>query len=176
MKKINVTLLKTNKNKEVINRLELPEVAMAIQNGVAKQEVLRIRELYHLMKPRRLEDGQMVTNFKPGIRLPRICFAAEFENRNKDRRMVSYNGLVVLELNGLETYEKAIALKKQAVRMPETLMAFFGGSGMSVKIVCRGEMFKDTPPQTPPLEREGNAQNIFMSFFSLSHDLRVKQC
>ena len=176
MKIINVTLLKTNKNKDVINRLELSEVAQIILQRVVEKEVLRIRELYHLMKPRRLEDGQMVTNFKPGIRLPRICFAAEFENKNKDRRMVAYNGLVVLELNDLGSYEKAIALKKQAVRMPETLMAFLGGSGMSVKIVCRGEMFKDTPPQTPPLKREGNAQNIFMSFFSLSHDLRVKQC
>ena len=37
MEKYNVTLLKTNKNKDVINRLELSEVAQAIQNGVAKQ-------------------------------------------------------------------------------------------------------------------------------------------
>ena len=139
---MNITLLKIDKNKEVINRLTLSELANGIKDGVAAKEVTRIREVYHLMSPKRQEDGQVVTGFKPGIRLPRICFAAEYENRNKERRMISYNGLVVLELNDLKTYEHAISLKNQASRMPETLMAFLGGSGKSVKIVCRGEMFE----------------------------------
>ena len=158
-----VTILKINRNKEVINREELQDVAMFIQKGLTANEVKRIREVYHLMKPERQPDGQVVTRFQPDIRLPRICFAAEYENRNKERRMLRYNGLVVLELNGLDTYERAVSLKNQACRMPETLMAFLGGSGKSVKIVCRGELFGDagrkaemegvqtTPPYGQPL-------------------------
>ena len=143
-----LTLLKISKNKEVINRLEVSEVAKLIKGGVAAKEVRRIREVYHLMRPRRQEDGQVVTGFKPEIGLPRICFAAEYENRNKERRMIGYNGLVVLELNDLSQYEEAVRLRNQAAKMPETLMAFLGGSGKSVKIVCRGEMFEGNLPTT----------------------------
>ena len=140
---MNITLLKINDhNKEVINRVEVADIAKAIKEGAASKEVKRIREVYHLMRPVRQPDGQVVTGFKPEIRLPRICFAAEYENRKQERRMISYNGLVVLEINGLDTYEKAVALRSQTARMPETLMAFLGGSGRSVKIVCRGELFE----------------------------------
>ena len=125
----------------MINRLEVSDIAKLIKESAVAKEVRRIREVYHLMRPRRLEDGQVVTGFKPEIGLPRVCFAAEYENRNKERRMIGYNGLVVLELNGLETYEQAVSLRNQASRMPETLMAFLGGSGKSVKIVCRGELY-----------------------------------
>ena len=140
------TILKISKNKEVINRIEVAEVVNYIKEGVAAKEVKRIRELYHLMKPERQPDGSVKTRLTPGIRLPRICFAAEYENRSKQRRMIAYNGLVVLELNGLESYEQAVSLRNQASRMPETLMAFLGGSGKSVKIVCRGELFEGGLP------------------------------
>ena len=83
-----ITLLKISKNKEVINRLEVSEVAKFIKGGATAKEVRRIREVYHLMRPRRQEDGQVITGFKPEIGLPRICFAAEYENRNKERRMI----------------------------------------------------------------------------------------
>ena len=143
-----ITLLKISKNKEVINRLEVSEVAKLIKGGATAKEVRRIREVYHLMRPRRQEDGQVVTGFKPEIGLPRICFAAEYENRNKERRMIGYNGLVVLELNDLTQYEEAVRLRNQAAKMPETLMTFLGGSGKSVKIVCRGELFEGNLPTT----------------------------
>ena len=136
-----ITILKNSKKKEVINRLELKEVAEMIKEGTAEKEVRRIREVYHLVKSVRKEDGQVVLGFNPEIRLPRICFAAEYLNRDKERRMVGYNGLVVLELNGLDTYEQAVALRNKTAKMQETLMAFLGGSGKSVKIVCRGELF-----------------------------------
>ena len=68
--------------------------------------------------------------------------------------MVAYNGIVVLELNGLSSYEEAVRLKGEAMRMPETLMAFLGASGRSVKIVCRGELFEGgLPEQQEDIER-----------------------
>ena len=137
-----VTILKISRRKEVINREELTNVAMAIREGSVAEEVKRIRQVYHLMRTERQEDGQVLTDFNLDISLPRICFATEYANKNHERQMVNYNGLVVLELNGLDSYEQAVTFRNQASKMPETLMAFLGGSGKSVKIVCRGELYE----------------------------------
>ncbi|MBO7579008.1 MAG: hypothetical protein J6T43_08495 [Prevotella sp.] len=137
-----VTILKISRRKEVINREELTNVAMAIREGSVAKEVKQIRQVYHLMRTERQADGQVLTDFSTDINLPRICFAAEYAHKNHERLMVSYNGLVVLELNGLDSYEQAVTLRNQASKMPETLMAFLGGSGKSVKIVCRGELYE----------------------------------
>ena len=153
-----VTILKISRKKEVINREKLTNVAMFIREGSVAEEVKRIRQVYHLMRTERQEDGQVLTDFNLDISLPRICFATEYANKNHERQMVNYNGLVVLELNGLDSYEQAVMLRNQASKMPETLMAFLGGSGKSVKIVCRGELYRETPPLAPPLRREGNAK------------------
>ena len=136
-----VTLLKKGDKKEVISRIELADMAAGIKNGVAKKGVMNLREVYQLMMVRRLEDGQVDTNWKGGITLPRVCFAADYENRNGQRRMLSYNGLVVLEVNALPTYEKAVEIREFAKKLPETMLCFLGASGKSVKIVCRGELF-----------------------------------
>lgn len=137
-----VTILKISRRKEVINREELTNVAMAIREGSVAKDVKRIRQVYHLMRTERQEDGQVLTDFSTDINLPRICFAAEYAHKNHERLMVNYNGLVVLELNGLDSYEQAVTFRNQASKMPETLMAFLGGSGKSVKIVCRGELYE----------------------------------
>ena len=105
---MNITLLKKSGSKEVINRIELSELAAAIKNGVFKNTVTRTREVYHLMNPHRLEDGQIDTQWEGGIKLPRICFAADYINRKGTWAMIAYNGLVVLEVNDLQTYEKAV--------------------------------------------------------------------
>ena len=137
-----VTILKISRRKEVINREELTNVAMAIREGSVAKEVKLIRQVYHLMRTERQEDGQVLTDFSTDINLPRICFAAEYAHKNHERLMVNYNGLVVLELNGLDSYEQAVTFRNLASKMPETLMAFLGGSGKSVKIVCRGELYE----------------------------------
>ena len=141
-----ITLLKKEGRKEVINRVELVEMASAIKNGMIENTVRQTRELYHLMNPHRLDDGQITTQIEGGIKLPRICFVADYQNRKGDWRMLAYNGLVVLEVNDLQTYERAVEIRELAKKMPETLMCFLGGSGRSVKIVCRGELFEGGLP------------------------------
>ena len=136
-----VTLLKKDGRKEVINRVELVDLAAAIQNGHIEQAVRKTREVYHLMNPHRLADGQISTQWEGGIRLPRICFAADYQNRKGEWRLIEYNGLVVLEVNDLQTYEKAVEIRELAKKLPETMLCFLGGSGRSVKIVCRGELY-----------------------------------
>ena len=144
---MNITLLKKTGSKEVINRIELSELAAAIKNGVFKNAVTRTREVYHLMNPHRQEDGQIDTQWEGGIKLPRICFTADYINRKGAWAMIAYNGLVVLEVNDLQTYEKAVEVRELAKKLPETMICFLGGSGRSVKIVCRGQLFDGDLPK-----------------------------
>ena len=134
-----ITLLKPYRKTEVINRVELAEVVRMMVEGDVVDEVHRIREIYHLLSPRRMADGRVETNFAGGIRLPRICFSAEYENHQQQRRMLNYTGLVVVEMNNLATYDEAIAIRESAKQLPQTMLCFLGASGRSVKIVCRGE-------------------------------------
>jgi predicted P-loop ATPase len=136
-----VTLLKKDGKKEVINRVEIAVMASAIKTGKVQNTVKHTREVYHLMNPHRLNDGQISTQWESGIKLPRICFAADYVNRKGQWQMMGYNGLVVLEVNELPTYEKAVEIREMAKKLPETMICFLGGSGRSVKIVCRGELF-----------------------------------
>ena len=142
-----LTLLKKDGRKEVINRVELADLAAAIKDGRMRQAVRKMREVYHLMNPHRLADGQVSTQWEGGIRLPRICFAADYQNRKGEWRMIGYNGLVVLEVNDLQTYEKAVEIRELAKKLPETMLCFLGGSGRSVKIVCRGELYGGGLPE-----------------------------
>ena len=136
-----ITLIRKKGQKEVINRYTLEEIAYAIKSGWRKHTVTQLREVYNMMQKERQADGQILTNWEGGIRLERICFAQEFDKYKESRRVLNYNGLVVVEVNSLPTYEKAVEVRNQAKKMPETLMTFLGASGKSVKIVCRGELF-----------------------------------
>ena len=157
-----ITFFKPYRKKETITRIETANVAGIIQKGVLEKEVRRTRSLYGVMHTKREPDGQISCNIENGIRLPRVCFAAEFANRSKNRRMISYNGLVVIELNNLKSYDEAIAIREKAKRMPFTMMTFLGGSGRSVKIVCRGGLAQDftAGPETPTLQLPSDEASI----------------
>ena len=142
-----VTFLKKDGKKEVINRVEVDAIATAIKEGSMENAVRRLREVYHLMSIHRKADGQIVTNWVGGVRLPRICFAADYRMLKGEWRMMAYSGLVVLEVNDLPTYEKAVEIRDLAKQMPETMLCFLGASGRSVKIVCRGELFGGGLPE-----------------------------
>ena len=138
-----VTLLKFARKREVINRVEMDQLAEMIRENPEKQRIFTLRLHYGLMQPQRLEDGRILLNKQSVLNLPRVCLAAECIIRKEQVRFLNYNKLVVLEVNGLKTYEEAVAIRNQVARMDETMMAFLGASGMSVKIVCRGEMFQE---------------------------------
>ena len=137
-----ITILKQARKKVVINRLELQELAEMIRENPIKEKVFNLRLNYQYLKLKRMGDGQIIVDDEQHtVNLPRILFAAECVNYKEIQKGLKYNGLVVIEVNGLKTYEEAVNIRNQAAKMDETLMAFLGASGMSVKIVCRGEMF-----------------------------------
>ena len=159
-----ISLLKLSRKKEVIKRIELSEVAEMIRENPEKDRVFKLRLNYQFYKPQRMPDGQItLDDQKHTVNLPRLLFAVEGMNYKEMQKGLKYNGLVVVEVNGLKTYEEAVGIRNQAARMDETVMAFLGASGMSVKIVCRGEMFRKadmsadqtTPPDGTPPTQEG---------------------
>ena len=156
-----VTIIRDKGDHEVVNREEMIGVAGLIQKGWREKSVLHLRELYHLITVERQEDGRVKTNLKGGIQLERICFASEFDNYRGERRQLGYNGLVVIEKNGLDTYEQAVEIRNKVSRMPQTMMAFLGASGKSVKIVVRGELFGTGTLPTEEAEVRQFHHNIY---------------
>ena len=123
-----VSILKIARKKEVIKRLELEELAEMIRKNPEDSKVFNLRLNYQFLKPQRRNDGQIVIDDQlHTVGLPRILFAAECMNYKEMQKGLKYNGLVVVEANGLKTYEEAVQIRNQAARMDETVMAFLAG-------------------------------------------------
>ena len=134
-----ITLIKSYRNKETLRLLELREVAELISQGEYDTEVSTFRRDLPTMQYAHVSNNGTLEGYDNWPKdLPRICFALEQENRNHELVTRGYTGLVLLEVNNLTSYDEAEAVRRGAGEMPQTLMAFVGADGMSVKIVCRG--------------------------------------
>ena len=143
-----VTIARNYRNAETLKVFELSEVICMIQKCEYAEAIDAVRGISLHTQLKRLEDGSVdgANNFTDKV--PRICFASEMENRNHQRVRKSYTGLVLLEVNNLTSFDEAKAIRQGAALMPQTLLAFVGASGRSVKIVCRGELFDGGLPET----------------------------
>ena len=146
-----VAVIKPKGKKETVVNQDIEQIVDDLRGGKYMEEVRRFRELYPLIHPKLTDDGQLMTDFEVNMKLPRLCFAGEKQIRRKDDVSMNYNGLIVLEANNLEDYDEAIRLRDEAARLPQTMLAFLGCSGRSVKIVCRGVLLGSTQelPDTP---------------------------
>ena len=136
-----VTIIKNYRNTETLRQIDLEELITSIRSCQYAQEVRELRKIYPLVKGHRTQDGSL-SSWIPAIKdLPRVCFALEMVTQRPNRLIKSYSGLVLLEVNNLPGLEEAEAVRRGAAEMPQTLIAFTGADGMSVKIVCCGELF-----------------------------------
>ena len=149
-----VTIIRKRGKQETITRHSVEDIALCIRKGWRQHTVTELREMYNLIVKERQPDGQILTNWEGGIKLERLCFAQEFDKFKGEHRILGYNGLVVVEVNNLPTYERAVEIRDLAKKMPETLMCFLGASGKSVKIVCRGELFPNETTEAHPLPQK----------------------
>ena len=155
-----VSLLKLSRKKEVIKRVELSDLAEMIRKNPEEEKVFDLRLNYQFYKPQRLPSGQItLDDEKHVVNLPRILFAADSMNYKEMQKGLKYNGLAVVEVNGLKTYEEAVGVRNQAARMDETLMTFLGASGKSVKIVCRGELYQKADGRRLTEDARGKKQD-----------------
>jgi hypothetical protein len=138
--------------------LELQDVIRMIQSCDYREAVMDVRGIFLYVELKRKEDGSVdgAQNFTDKV--PRVCFASVMENRNRKRIFKAYTGLVLLEVNNLTSFDEAVAIRQGAGLMPQTLLAFVGASGRSVKIVCRGELFRTGTP--PSVSTDGNGERL----------------
>ena len=141
-----ITIVKNYRNTETLKPLDIEEVARSIQLCEYQEEIDNVRYIMLTTKLARQEDGSVDGASNYTNKIPRVCFSSEMEHRNRQRIRKSYTGLVLLEVNNLQSLDEAVAVRRGAGLMPQTLLAFVGASGRSVKIVCRGELFQTTPP------------------------------
>lgn len=138
-----VTLLKAYRERETLKIIDLEQVVDIISNEQLKEEVFDLQNLSSVLDARFLDDGSNWRSTNITQKIPRVCFTSALENRGGRRVNRGYTGLVLLEVNNLTSYEEAAAIRNGAGQMPQTLLAFVGITGRSVKIVCRGELFAD---------------------------------
>jgi len=136
-----ITLIKSYRNKETLRLLSLQEVADLIRSEEYGQAVDTFRRELPTMQYVTVGNNGTLEGYENWPKdLPRLCFALEQENRNHELVTKGYTGLVLLEVNNLASLEEAEAVRRGAGEMPQTLIAFVGADGQSVKIVCRGEL------------------------------------
>ena len=175
-----ITLIKNYRNKETLRLMEQREVAELISQGEYEDQVSTFRRDLPTMRYAHVSNNGTLEGYENWPKdLPRICFALEQENRNHELVTRGYTGLVLLEVNNLTSYDEAEAVRRGAGEMPQTLMAFVGADGMSVKIVCRGELLEavqveavqTTPPYGQPLlTQEGKGLPLSAEQIALFHE------
>ncbi len=138
----NVTIIKRQRQTETLRIISIEQLIESIRQQVYQEDVNMVRTYYPMMTPTKDEQGEINSTAPHAQKLPRICFSSELENKKHQRINRAYTGLVLLEVNHLQSYEEAAAIRSGAAQMPQTLAAFVGTSGRSVKIVCRGELYK----------------------------------
>ena len=145
---IKVTIVKNYRNSETLRQLVLSELVSTIQSCEYQNDVDAVRHVITFTELKRKDNGSVDGASHYTDKVPRVCFASVMENRNRQRMLKEYTGLVLLEVNNLSSYDEAVAVRQGASLMPQTMLAFVGASGLSVKIVCRGELFKDGRSET----------------------------
>ena len=140
-----ITIIKSYRNKETLRLMELQALADTISTGEYKEQVSEFRRVWPLMTYADRRDDGTIDGYQNWPKdLPRICFALKQENRNGERVIRGYNGLILLEVNNLTGQDEAEAIRRGAAEMPQTLMTFVGADGQSVRIVCRGELLEES--------------------------------
>lgn len=145
------TIYKTRGKTTTATRMAVEEIVDTIRNKKYLKGVAEFREMGVLANVKKRENGTLdIEDAAWEKALPRICFACDYQKRGGEMQQVTYNGLILLEVNNLQSEEEAIGLRFYAGRQPQTLLAFVGADGRSVCIVCRAELY-------PNCRQEGSA-------------------
>ena len=138
------TLFKTRGSTTTATPLSMEELVQIIREQKYGRELAMYREVWPLQKVSRMDDDKFGLELcvEEPKSVPRVCVAAEWQKREGAMKLMSYNGLIMLEVNNLEDTDSAIALRYFAGRQPQTLLSFVGADGRSVVIVCKAALLE----------------------------------
>ena len=102
-------------------------------------------------------------------KIPYLIFSAVYRQKQGVEFMHTYNGVVLVEVNGLRSWEEAEQIKKEISMLPQVLLAFIGLSGLSVKFLVRFSLADGTLPQQDEMIHTFHASAVRMAldYFSM---------
>ena len=137
-----VTLTKTDSRtgKESCNLLTVKALMERVQSPTKadRSNLERYRQAVPLLHGMRAGNGY-------ADRLPLVCPALEYAADGQEVKR--YNGIVLLEADGLTGSGEAVQVKAQARLLPQTVAALTGADGRSVKILAAFSLPDGTLPQ-----------------------------
>ena len=132
------------------------------------QKSVELSELIESMKTE--GKGSPVSNLRNEIKLsvrrercdsadklPVIVFSSTFCRQKGSYQFSKYNGLVLVEVNGLINSEEASRIRDLAAESLQTLCAFIGSGGKSVKIIIPFSLPDGSTPQCRNLAEKFHA-------------------
>lgn len=133
--KITLIRRENRTEKEIISTSEVGAWMERVKTETKAKPVSEMRAwLYNWMSARE-------AHYEHAERLPQVFPAIEYgRTADGERKMKSYNGIVLLDVNGLADLGEATLVKEQVRRLPQTFAAVTGSSGRSVKIWVRFEL------------------------------------
>ena len=136
------TFIRTDKkNKRHLRLFSLDEMLQAISDESYKQDIELLRE-YCRWTPQ-------YTPFKYNYRLPVVCPSVVMRaDRAGNLMMRAFTGLLTLNISLVNDEDEAECVKQLAATLPMTVMAVWGSSGKTVKVVVRVSRPNGTLPKT----------------------------
>ena len=129
-----LSLIRTDKStgKETLSTCETDTFVKRIATETKEQHISGLR---NMLIYKGATDYGAYENID---KLPRVFPAIEYgRTPDGERKMKRYNGIILLDVNGLANISETTLVKEQARMLPQTLAALTGSSGRSVKIWVR---------------------------------------
>ena len=124
-----ITQVRDDGKVNTMRTLKIERLVEQMKQETKAQPVSNMREVLPYMLPGDKNDYIE--------KVPKILPAAVFVRENGVMAMSEYNGIVMLQVNGLSGHMEADEVKERVRELPQTYLAFIGSSGKSVKIWVR---------------------------------------
>ena len=126
-------------DKLIVHTLNMDSVVKSLSSESRLRPIIDVRaqlkQTLYGVHPKKLE------------RIPFLVFGGKLNQLDASNiELVHYTGYVMLEFNNLENEVAAVSLRSDAAQMPQTLLAFVGCSGRSVKVVVSFTLRDSTLP------------------------------
>ena len=135
-----ITQIREKDGVEALSVLEFNLLVEKIKTEIKTRPVTGLRQALHFVLP-----GESCSF---AGKLPKVIPAAVFGRVNGVKRMKVYNGIVELTVGPLAGKVEVEMVKKKAAELPQTMFAYMGSSGNSVKIWTLFTRPDGTLPQT----------------------------
>lgn len=139
-----ITIAKKKGNQHTLRCIDTGDLAEMIREAKYEKEVVRLRSDYVILNHiRKTNEGIKLPPPEDVVNIPSLFFSAEYKNLEGNVVTESYNPLFLIEINDLTGYQEVEELRAMAAELPQTMIAFMGASGRSLKIVCSARCAKD---------------------------------